>query len=326
MGNPNKHLLGYDVGGTKSAAVIATFDGRVVDRVEWASDVAQGPDAMIAQFLQHARRLIAARAGADPGGGPAGPIGAGGSIAGVGVSIGGPMDSVRGVILSPPHLPGWDDIPLADILRRELALSVVVEHDAAACLEAEVLWGAAVGATHAAYLTCGTGCGAGLLVDGRIIRGPRGQSPELGHVRLAADGPEAFGKRGCVESFCSGSGIAKLAGWMFPSRWSGPVSTSDLHDLHQAGDADASAVLAESALRTGQLCAIIADAFAPQVILLGSLARYLGDWWVQLVRRQFALEALATNAAGTRIIPAGLGSRLQDLSSVAPYVFKESFK
>lgn len=301
-------LLGYDVGGTKFAAVAATAGGRIVDRAEWPSRVERGPHKMIAQFVRQARGLMRRHRLFER----------------VGVSIGGPMDARRGVILSPPHLPGWDGIPLADILRDELGLEVVVEHDAAACLEAELLWGAAAGATHAAYLTCGTGCGAGLLIGGRIVRGPRGQSPELGHVRLAPDGPEAFGKRGCVESFCAGEGISKLACWMFPARWSAPPSTRRLYDLHRRGDANASAVLAEAARRTGQLCGLLADAFAPQVIVLGSLARYFGPWWVKLVRREFRAEALGVNAAGTRIVPAGLGKRLQDLSCVAPCVFRET--
>ena len=127
-----------------------------------------------------------------------------------------------------------------------------------------------------------------------------------------------------MESFCAGEGISKLACWMFPARWSVPPSTRGLHYLHRRGDADATAVLVESACRTGQLCALLADAFAPQVIVLGSLARYFGPWWVELVRREFRREALAVNATGVRIVPAGLGPRLQDLSCVAPCVFKES--
>ncbi len=244
------------------------------------------------------------------------------SAVGAGVSIGGPMDARTGTIKSPPHLPGWDNVPLADILSDALGRPVVVEHDAAACLEAEWLWGAARGATHAAYLTCGTGCGAGVMIDGRILRGPAGQSPEAGHVRLAPDGPEMFGKCGCVESFCSGEGIARLAPWMFPDRFDRPVPTQELAALARDGDASAQTVLGEAADRTGQLCALLADLFSPQVIVLGSLARYLGDEWVARIRDAFEAEALEVNAADTRIVPAGLGETLQDLSAVAPCVFR----
>ena len=300
-------ILGWDVGGTKSAAVVASRAGEVLARQEWSSRVERGPDAMLAEFLAAARGLTARYDG----------------VAAVGVSIGGPLNTHTGVVLSPPHLPGWDGVPLKARLAAELGLAVSVEHDAAACLEAEVLWGAARGTTHAVYLTCGTGCGSGVMIDGRILRGPRGQSPEVGHVRLAEDGPRVFGKAGCVESFCGGQGIGMLAEYMFPQRFDAPVEPKRLWDLSEAGDAAARAVLAESAGRTGQLCSLLADLMAPQVIVLGSLARYFGQWWLDEIRREFQRESLPVNSAETQIVPAGLGERLQDLSAVAPCMWAQ---
>lgn len=311
-------FLGWDVGGTKSAAVVGTEGGAILGRAEWPSNAKLGPESMLADFLAQARLLRRAHK----------------AVCMVGVSIGGPLNTISGEILSPPHLPKWNHVPLAKILRRKLGLQTVVEHDAAACLQAECLWGAAVGKTHAAYLTCGTGCGCGVLIGGRILRGPDGQSPEIGHVRLAQDGPEVFGKAGCVESFCGGTGIGLLASWMFPKIFDKNVKTRDLHDLihgkddciggHVARGARAKAaqdVLEHSARRTGQVCSILADLFAPQVIVLGSLARYFGPWWVRIVRQEFKRESLPINAAHARIVQARLGKRLQDLSAIAPCVF-----
>ncbi|MBN1942283.1 MAG: ROK family protein [Phycisphaerae bacterium] len=303
-------ILGWDVGGTTCAAVAATRGGDIIAREAWASQVHRGPEAMLADFLHHARRLREPYPAIDA----------------VGVSIGGPLNAKTGVILSPPHLPDWDNVPLRDRLTNELHLPVVVEHDAAACLLAEVLWGAAKDCTHAAYLTCGTGFGAGLLIGGRIVYGPEGQSPELGHVRLAADGPDMYSKPGCAESFCSGEGIGKLAHWMFPRTFPQATDTKTLHDLVKQGGAEAKAVLAESARRTGQACSILADLFAPRVIVLGSLARYFGESWVHQVREAMNIEALPIHAAHTKIVPAALGEQLQDLSAVAPCMWAEFIK
>lgn len=300
-------ILGWNVGGTTSTAVVAEWNGEIVAREEWPSRAQRGPEAMLSDFLHQADRLQR--------GFP--------SVVAVGVSVGGPLDAREGVILSPPHLPGWDRIPLRDRLEEKFALPVVVEHDAAACLLAEVLWGAARGCTHAAYLTCGTGFGAGLLVDGRIVYGPAGQSPELGHVRLAPDGPVMYGKAGCAESFCSGEGVAKLAQWMFPARFPVPTATKTLNELAAAGDVAAQAVLEESARRVGQACAILADLFAPQVIVLGSLARYFGPVWVRQAEEAMRAESLPINSDHTRVLPPGLGEQLQDLSAVAPCVWAE---
>jgi glucokinase len=352
MANRKKTMyLGWDVGGTKSAAVVGSGEGTILDRQEWPSNAPAGPEAMLADFLVHAKAMIAAHKG----------------VAMVGVSVGGPLNTLTGEVLSPPHLPGWDHVPLAAILQRKLGLPVVVEHDAAACLEAEWLWGAAAGTTHAAYLTCGTGCGCGVLIDGRILRGPHGQSPEIGHVRLADEGPELFGKSGCVESFCGGQGIGLSASWMFPKLFDRSMTAKDLHDLvvrhvaqpppavkpgprakaaravlpgampksaraclvpaahgQDARATAARAVLEHSAKRTGQVCSILADLIAPQVIVLGSLARYFGPWWVELVRQEFVRESLPINADHARIVPAKLGKKLQDLSAIAPCVFRGS--
>ena len=286
--------------------MVGDSTGTILDRLQWPSNTSGGPKAMLEDFLARARQLRDQHAG----------------ISAVGVSIGGPMNALTGVILSPPHLPGWDRVPLASILRRRLGLSVAVEHDAAACLLAEHLWGGAKGKTHAVYLTCGTGCGAGILMDGRVVRGPQGQTPEVGHIRLAEDGPELFGKKGCVESFCAGEGIALLSREMFPRHFRAPADTRRLHDLLKQGDRRARAVLMESARRTGQLCALLADIFSPQVILLGSMARYFGGWWVQAIRQEFRREALASNSLHTRIAAASLAHNLQDLSAIAPCVHR----
>lgn len=301
-----RRVLGWDVGGTKSAAVIGSGAGQILRREEWPSDAPRGPGAMIEEFLVHARSLL-----------PAGD-----DVAGLGVSIGGPLNPLTGVVIGPPHLPGWHDVPLVKILQRELSLPVVVEHDAVTCLLAEWFWGAAAGTSHAVYLTCGTGCGAGIMMDGHIVRGPDGQTPEVGHIRLAPNGPEVFGKAGCVESFCGGEGIGKLAGFLFPERFGQPVEPRDLVALSDAGDGDARSILDESARRTGQLCALLTDIFSPQVIVLGSLARYLPPWWLAGIERAFHDEALAANAAHARIVPAALAERLQDLSAIAGWLYR----
>ncbi len=260
---------------------------------------------MVREFLGHATDLLARFP----------------TAAAVGASIGGPLDTLRGLVQSPPHLPGWDNVPLAELLESSLHLPAVVEHDAVACLLAEWFWGAAAEATHAAYLTCGTGCGAGLMVQRRIVRGPAGRTPEFGHVRLAPDGPEMFGKSGCLESFAAGAGVAALAPFMFPEHFAGPVEPARLVELRDSGDSAADAVLAESARRLGQACAILADLFSPQVVVLGPLARRFGAAWVEQVRAGFAAEALPINARDTRIVPYQLDN-MQDLSPVAACRFR----
>lgn len=303
-----KQVLGWDIGGTKSSAVIGTSSGEILAKETWPSNADHGPEAMITDFLRRARPLRERF--------PA--------VSALGVSIGGPLDPRHGILYSPPHLPGWDAFPLKARMTETLGLKVAVEHDAAACLEAEVLWGSARGSSHAAYLTAGTGFGAGLLLDGRIVRGPSGQTTEVGHIRLAESGPRLYGKSGCVESFCSGTGLALLAREMFPAVFTRAVSPRELAQRAEEGCAASRAVLMKSAQWTGRVCAMLTDLFSLQVIIIGSLARYLPPWWLGAIRDEALREALPINAAHGRIVTAGLGDRLQDLSATAPCFFTDS--
>jgi glucokinase len=295
-------LLGIDIGGTKSAILLGDSSGQVLARREWPSHAARGPEPMLADLLAHARALLA-ETGLRP--------------QSAGVSIGGPLDAEKGIIYSPPNLPGWDALPLKDRLQVELGLPVNVEHDAAACALAETLWGAGQGRARVIYLTCGTGFGAGLVLEGRIYRGAGGRSPEVGHWRYSAEGPEAFGKPGSAEAWCSGSGLGKLAAWKYPARWSeNPPTGAELHQLSQAGDAQARDILRLNATATGHIAAKLADLFRPDRVILGSLARYLGAPWLEDVRAAFAKEALPDESSEI-IVPSGLGERLQDCSALA---------
>ncbi len=299
--------LGWNIGGTHSSAIVGTSTGAILERRQWASAVQRGPEAMLDDFCIHANELLIRHD----------------QISQLGISVGGPLDTRRGLVLGPPHLPGWKSIDLSNALRHRLHLSVTVEHDAVACLLAEHLWGAARGATHAIYLTCGTGFGAGIMIDGRILRGPTGQTPEIGHIRLAENGPDLFGKPGCAESFCSGKGIALLAQHLFPGRFADPVPVEQLLALSNQGDSQARAVLAASARWTGRACAMLGDIFSPQLIILGSLARYLPPWWLDAIKDEYHAEVLKHNGHSTRIVRVATGENLQDLSSFAACIFNQ---
>ena len=293
--------LGFDIGGTKSAVVVGTADGKILDRVQFDSNATRGPMPMIDDLCLAADQLRQSHP----------------NITAAGVSIGGPLDAAAGIIQDPPNLPGWTALPLKSILENRLQLPVRVEHDAAACCLAEYRWGAGRGAARLVYLTCGTGFGAGLVFDGQIYRGAGGRSVEVGHARLHTNGPTAFGKRGGVEAFCAASALGRIACWKFPDRWSTEPTSKAIVALACAGDADAIEVIRINAEAVGDVCSTLGDLLRPDVILLGSSARYFGDDWLRTVCDRFVTETLAETSANCRVIPAQLGDRLQDCSSLA---------
>ncbi|MGC9258851.1 MAG: ROK family protein [Phycisphaerae bacterium] len=300
-------FLGLDVGGTKCVAVLGSAKGKIFARGEWPSLVKRGPGAMIDDLVARGRALIASV----------------GKVEAIGVSIGGPLNAACGIIYSPPNLPGWDNIKLRDVLAERFAMPVEkirIQHDAAACALAEYHWGAGQESRRLIYLTCGTGFGAGLVIDGQPYYGAGGRSGEFSHIRYQADGPEAFGKIGSLEAFAAGSAISKIAMWKYPQRHWNPdgsaPTAAHISQLAEGGDAAAWEVLRINARAVGHGAAILADLLFPDCILLGSLARYLNQHWLTEVQRAFQEEALPDAAKLCQLIPAGLGAQLGDLSAL----------
>ncbi|HYZ14960.1 MAG TPA: ROK family protein [Candidatus Acidoferrum sp.] len=287
-------LAGVNVGGTTTSVVLGDAEGTILDRRAWPTQTRDG------------EKLYAAIADALDG--------IGGSAARIGVAIGGPMNARSGVVVAPPHLPGMHGFPLAERLRVDFEKPVAVHHDAAACALAEYHWGADRGVGGLAYLTCGTGFGAGLVIDGRARYGTRGLSPEIGHVRYRDDGPDIFGKPGCFESYGSASVLPALARRADPSFVASGGADVALRAAH--GSAAARTAIEENADAVGAACALLADLLVLDVIVLGSLATYLGEPWIARVRETFAREALADHVASCRLRAPSLEA-VQDLSGLA---------
>jgi glucokinase len=302
----SERILGLDIGGTKTAVIVGTRGGQVQQRTAFPSQTSRGFQPMFDDICREAERALAEHPDID----------------GIGVSIGGPMDPAAGVIMSPPHLPGWDDIPLGELLQRRFGRRVAVEHDAKAGALAEWMFGAGIGVQDLVFLTAGTGLGGGVISGGRLVRGAGGAAGECGHWRIAADGPLMFGKRGSWESFASGAGIAALAAERFPARFA-QTTAADLATLVRAGDADARAVIGESARALGLGLALLVDLLAPELIVLGTLARHMRDIWLEPAIEVMRSEALPGSAARCRVVPCELGEAIGDVAALCALIYRE---
>lgn len=194
-----ENIIGVDIGGTKCAVTYGQ-QGRhrvtILDKECFrTSDVTQ-----TIEQLKTCIRNVMGRHGLEAG-----------NTRAIGISCGGPLDSRTGVVMSPPNLPGWDNIPIVGIFEKEFGIRTAIHNDANACALAEWQFGAGAGTRNMIFLTFGTGLGAGLILDGRIYTGTNDNAGELGHIRLSDFGPVGYGKCGSFEGFCSGGGIRQLA-------------------------------------------------------------------------------------------------------------------
>ncbi|MFN2459632.1 MAG: ROK family protein [Candidatus Velthaea sp.] len=272
---PLPAVAGINIGGTTTTVVSGGADGVVRRTSALPTDTTQSVEAFYSGILAQLRA-------AAP------------DAAAVGVAVGGPLDANRGVVVAAPHLPHLVGFPLRDRLMADTGLPVRVHHDAAACALAEYRWGPDAGAAGIAYLTCGTGFGAGIVLDGRARYGRDGFSPELGHVRFRSGGPDIFGKPGCYEGFGSANALALLARGHDPARFAG-ASPRDVVVAAAGGNAAAHAALRDNVDAVGAACALLADLLVLDVIALGTLSAYLGAAWIDAVREVFEQEALPHN-------------------------------
>lgn len=296
-----KVILGFDIGGSKCAVSLARYDGEAptwLGRLEFPTAENPEPGPCIERLCSLAEQLLATHAVQPEA---------------IGISCGGPLDSTQGLVLDPPNLPSWKRVEITNVLGQRFGCPAKLENDANLGALAEWRWGAGRGCDSLVFITMGTGLGAGLILNGRLWRGASDLAGEVGHLRLAEDGPEGYGKRGSFEGFCSGGGIARGA------RAAGlPVSdTAALFARAATGDLAATAHIEQVGMRLGQGLALLIDILNPECVVIGGIFVRQESWLRPALERALEREALPGCRAACRIVPAALGERIGDYAAIA---------
>ena len=303
-----KQYIGIDIGGTKIALVKGTEDGKILQKIRFENDGTC--ESALRKIVEEAKK--------------AGPADA------IGISCGGPLDAEKGLILSPPNLPGWDKIPITDLLREATGIPTYLQNDANACALAEWKFGAGRGTENMIFLTFGTGMGAGLILNGRLYEGTNGNAGEAGHIPLAERGPVGYGKAGSFESFCSGGGLQRMA-WAraeeafaqnkIPSFCESPdktdrITAKILAEKAQEGHRDALEIFRLCGTMLGRGLSILIDLLNPEAIVLGSIYTRVPDLLIPSMEEELNDQCLPQSRAACRILPAALGEALGDVASL----------
>lgn len=318
------YSLGIDIGGTKCAVVLgkgelsSDIDGFIIDKLSFPTNVGRGYKAVIAELFEKAEELLLKNGVLKS------------ELIGIGISCGGPLDSKRGVINCPPNLPDWDGVPIVKMFEERFGVKTVVHNDANACAVAEWRFGAGQGAENMVFLTFGTGMGAGLILNGRLYTGTSDMAGEVGHIRLADDGPEGYGKKGSFEGFCSGGGIARLGG-IIGERYLSENKTSVLFKTREellglsaraiaegmkSGDEFSLEVYKTCAKQLGRGLSVIIDILNPEKIVIGSIYERNSEFFNGIIWDVIKEEALCDAYSVCEIVPASLGDRVGDFAAL----------
>lgn len=254
-----RYILGVDLGGTQLRAGLAAESGALHREVRVQTNVRDGPEAIIDRMVEV---INAARAQAP----------ADADIVGVGIGAPGPLDPFRGLVLEPPNLPGWRNVPLRAVVEQRVGLPVELGNDANAAALGEWFFGGGRGVQNLVYVTISTGIGGGVIADGRLLLGRFGTAAEVGMQIVEAD------TRAFWEDLASGPGLARAAADAMiadpRSLLHGLASAETITAVEVAQAAAAGDPLAQRLLdREGELIGVglvnLLHLYSPEVVLLG---------------------------------------------------------
>ena len=274
---PVPYAIGLDLGGTDLKAARVSRAGVLdafVSRPSRIADGAQAPLDVIARALDEL---------SGPG------------LIGVGLGLPGRVDPARGMLVGrTAHLTHWNDLEIGAWLATHTALPVTVDNDANLAALAEATCGAARAARNALTVTLGTGVGAGLVVDGRIVHGATGGAGEIGHLPIGSgEEPCPCGVEGCVEpEIAMGALLRRAHAAGLPVKW-----VSEVFERADAGDVLAESLVGPACEQLARVIAVAVDLLAPEVVVLAGGGAFAGEALRARVERAIPRYVLPSHAA-----------------------------
>ncbi len=308
MGEDHSDLiLGIDLGGSKIRAAVVSHRGRVVSSHESVTPATEGRDVVIECIVDSAcAALEQAHLAAS-------------EISAVGIGAAGISNPEAGILFTSPHLPGWRNVLLRDIIQDRLGQKTFLTNDANAAALGEFYFGAARNSRNFIYITISTGIGGGIVVDGKICTGAIGIAGEVGHMTIDDKGPICdCGNRGCWETLASGTALAREA----KRRISKGVKTSILeysegnienvtpqtvHRAAEKGDRLAKELIAQTGYYIGVGLASLINIFNPELIVIGGGLSNLGNMLLEPAFKTAEKRAYKEAFQAVRFASAELG-------------------
>ena len=297
-----KYGFGVDLGGT--TVKIAYFDENGTMLAKWEiPTVTEGGGKQILPDIAASIRQYIAQKSIDPA-----------DVLGIGIGVPGPVNS-KGVVNKCINL-GWGVFNIAEELSALVGFPVRAGNDANVAALGEYWKGGGKGCDNMVFVTLGTGVGGGIVIEGKLLHGTHGSAAEIGHMVLSREEEEACncGKRGCVEQYCSATGIVRLANRALAAteadsklRRCDPLTCKDIFDLGKAGDSLAVQILDQYYAYMGEFLGDICSVIDPEAVVLGGGVSKAGQMLLDGIRPYFDKYVFHA-ASGARFALASLGN------------------
>ena len=226
-------------------------------------------------------------------------------IAGIGLGLPGPIDIKKGLVHYFPNIPGWEEIPLRDILVKKTGLPCFLDNDANLMCLAEYTRGAAQNTCNAVCLTLGTGIGGGLIINGQPYHGLSFAAGELGHIPIATNGRKCnCGGNGCVEAYIGNRHITEKARKLFST----PITLEEISALAKKRNSLALSLWEWVGMNLGTMLVGVVNLLNPDIIVIGGGVAQAGEALLKSVRQTITKQAMPIQAAHVRVVKAKLGN------------------
>lgn len=235
-------------------------------------------------------------------------------VVAAGIGIPGPVDRARGTAGSATILPDWVGLNIASEMRKRMGVPVEIENDANLGALAELTWGAGRDCSSFVYIKAATGIGAGIVVDGRLLRGATGTAGEIGHTTLDDEGALCYcGNRGCLETVASGPAIEALVGRVGGER----LSLERIVELAGDGDARCRRAISDAGREMGVAIAGLCNLINPERVIVGGLLCRAGDVLLQPLRESLRRHTVQAAAESVEVRAAFFVDRAELFGSFA---------
>jgi glucokinase len=298
--------LGIDLGGTNIKSGVVDDDGRPFSHVSLETQAERGPEAGIETLAEAGHRAVEA-SGLDWS-----------QIEAVGLGSPGTMDIKAGMLLEPPNLPGWDNLPIRDRLAERLGKPTVLQNDANAAAYGEFWVGAGRGTESLVLFTLGTGVGGGIIDHGRILEGRHSHGAEYGHIVVQMENGRrcSCGQFGHLEGYASATALVKRAHEALERPGDtalrrllaeNRLTARTIDEAAEAGDPLARRLMRETAryLAVGAVC--LMHTIDPDIVLFSGGMIAAGQSFLEAIRADIRSLAFPIPAAKTRVEYAQLG-------------------
>jgi len=299
--------IGVDLGGTNLRAAAVKPDGALLEEFRISTDAAAGREKVVDDIVAG---IVEVREGH-----------AGERLIGVGVGVPGLILLEKGIVITAPNLPGWEQYPLRDALENKLGCPVVLENDANAAALGEVWIGAGRDVEDLVLLTLGTGIGGGVIIGGQVLHGHEGMAGELGHITVEPH--EGYlcgcGNRGCLEAQASATAIARMANEAADAgrspvlaglrREEGKLNALLVEKAARSGDREASQIYERMGEALGRGLAALVNIFNFPLYLLAGGVVAGWDLFAPAMLAEVKKRSITYRQSHTRIEKAQLGNQ-----------------